>query len=161
MIEFYHAGLDHYFITSDPAEVRDLDTGVHAGWSRTGYSFGARPTAAADVTPVCRYYIPPTSGDSHFFSGSPSECAAVAAKIGIDPNYAGYVLESSPAFYEHAPNIFTGTCAEGTTPIYRLRNARADSNHRYTISVDVKAQMLARGYIAEGYGPNAVAMCAR
>jgi uncharacterized delta-60 repeat protein len=160
VIEFYHAGLDHYFITSDPAEVRDLDTGVHTGWSRTGYSFGARPTVAADVTPVCRYYIPPTLGDSHFFSGSPSECAAIAARIGVDPNYAGYVLESSPAFYEHAPNIFTGTCAEGTTPVYRLWNGRADSNHRYTTSVAVKAQMVARGYIPEGYGPNAVAMCA-
>jgi hypothetical protein len=35
-----------------------------------------------------------------------------------------------------------------------------DSNHRYTTDPVVKAQMQAIGYIAEGYGPNAVAMCA-
>ena len=34
-----------------------------------------------------------------------------------------------------------------------------DSNHRYTTDPAVKAQMLARGYVAEGYGADAVGMC--
>ena len=39
-------------------------------------------------------------------------------------------------------------------------NQRADSNHRCTTDAAIKAQMIARGYVAEGYGPDAVAMCA-
>src|SRR6266542_273804 len=34
------------------------------------------------------------------------------------------------------------------------------SNHRYTTELAIKAQMQAQGYVAEGYGPNAVIMCA-
>lgn len=41
VVEFYHAVLDHYVITQNPAEMADLDSGVHAGWTRTGYSFAA------------------------------------------------------------------------------------------------------------------------
>src|SRR5205823_13325524 len=39
VIEFYHAGLDHYFLTQDANEIHDLDTAVHAAWGRTGQSF--------------------------------------------------------------------------------------------------------------------------
>jgi len=53
----------------------------------------------------------------------------------------------------------SGACPAGTGPVYRLWNQRADSNHRYTIDATIKAQMIARGYVAEGYGPEAVAMC--
>ena len=35
----------------------------------------------------------------------------------------------------------------------------SDSNHRYTTDPAVKAQMIAKGYVAEGYGADAVAMC--
>jgi plasmid maintenance system antidote protein VapI len=48
----------------------------------------------------------------------------------------------------------------GTIPLYRLWNQRADAGHRYTISAAIKAQMLAADYLAEGYGPDGVAMCA-
>jgi hypothetical protein len=41
-----------------------------------------------------------------------------------------------------------------------LWNGRADSNHRYTVDPDVRAAMLSLGYVAEGYGPDGVAMCA-
>jgi hypothetical protein len=44
--------------------------------------------------------------------------------------------------------------------VYRLWNQRFDSNHRFTIDPVVKAQMVGRGYFAEGYGPDAVSMCA-
>jgi hypothetical protein len=82
-VEFYHAGLDHYFISTNPGEINDLDTGVHAGWVRTGFRFLAYPDAAhapADANPVCRFYLLPQFGDSHFYSGSPTECAETAAK---------------------------------------------------------------------------------
>ena len=58
------------------------------------------------------------------------------------------------------PNTTTGACPAGTVPVYRLWNQRFDSNHRFTTDPVVKAQMVARGYVAEGYGPDAVSMCA-
>src|SRR5437667_1054555 len=54
----------------------------------------------------------------------------------------------------------TGACPAGTIPVYRLWNQRADFNHRYTADLAIKAQMLAKGYVAEGYGPDSVIMCA-
>ena len=159
-VEYYNPSLDHYFISNLQPDIDALDSARIAGWFRTGYSFYVYSTGGAFLNPVCRYLIPPQHGNSHFFSASPSECADVASRIGFDPNYSGYILETSAAFYVELPNIFTGACPSGTTPVYRLWNYRFDSNHRYTTSQTIKAQMLVRGYIAEGYGPDAVAMCA-
>jgi len=44
-------------------------------------------------------------------------------------------------------------------PIYRVFNQRKDANHRYTTSTAIRDQMVAKGGVAEGYGPNAVALC--
>ncbi len=107
---------------------------------------------------MCRFYIPPPA-DSHFFSASPAECAAVLAKISTDPNYRSFVYETPSAFYIALPDTTTGACPAGTAPVYRLWNQRADSNHRFTADPATKALMLAKGYAAEGYGPNGVAMC--
>jgi uncharacterized delta-60 repeat protein len=167
-IEFYNAALDHYFMSMNPQEVADLDLGVHAGWMRTGQSFpvyGSLATATAAAAgvanyPVCRFYIPPQHGDSHFFSVDPVECAAAIAKSRTDPNFSGYVEETASAFFLGVPNTLTGACPAGTMPVYRLWNQRFDSNHRYTADPAIKAQMIARGYVAEGSGPDSVAMCA-
>ena len=161
-IEYRHAGLDHYFIANLQPDLDALDSGRIAGWSRTGRSFKVFPTQASggSVSPVCRFYIPPAHGDSHFFSASPAECATIAQKAATDPAYSGYVLESSAAFYVGLPDIATGACPPGAAAVYRLWNQRADSNHRYTTDAAVKAQMTAQGYVAEGYGADAVAMCA-
>src|SRR4051812_36407499 len=88
-IEYYHAGFDHYFITALPAERAVLDAAELTGWSRTGRGFSVfsiPPPSPFTVSPVCRFYIPPQHGDSHFFSATLDECAAVRAKIGLDPN---------------------------------------------------------------------------
>jgi len=126
---------------------------------RTGGQFYVYATAGGGDSPVCRYYIPPQHGNSHFFSASPAECNAIAARIGFDPNYSGYILETSAAFYIPLPDTRTGACPAGTVPVYRLWNGRPDSNHRYTTDPAVKAQMQALGYIPEGYGIDGVAMC--
>jgi hypothetical protein len=52
------------------------------------------------------------------------------------------------------------SCVAGEVPVYRLCNQRTDSNHRYTTDPAIKAQMIARGWVAEGYGPDAIMMCA-
>ena len=162
-VEYYHAGLDHYFISSLQQEIDTLDSGRIAGWTRTGQSFRVFPSQAsggAGVNPVCRFYIPPAHGNSHFFSASPAECNLVVQKTATDPNFSGYVFESPNVFYVALPDTTTGACPAGTAPVFRLWNQRIDSNHRYTNSAAVKAQMVAAGYVAEGYGPNAVIMCA-
>lgn len=162
-VEFFNQGLNHYFLSGLQPDIDALDTGRIAGWARTGLSFKAFPSQAsggAGVNPVCRFLIPPEHGNSHFFSASPAECATINAKIGVDPNYSGYIDETDAAFFIALPNTTTGACPAGTIPVYRLWNQRADSNHRYTTSVDVKNQMIAANYVAEGYGPDAVIMCA-
>jgi len=161
VIEYYNPALDHYFITSLQPDIDALDSGHFFGWSRTGLTFQAfadQASGGPGVNPVCRFYIPPPA-DSHFFSAVPAECAAVLAKIPVDPNYSGFVYESPNAFYIAVPDFITGACPAGTIPVYRLWNQRADSNHRYTADPATKALMLAKGYVAEGYGPDAVIMC--
>ena len=44
-------------------------------------------------------------------------------------------------------------------PVYRLWNNRVDSNHRYTSDRPTRDEMVAKGYVAEGYGPDSVIMC--
>jgi hypothetical protein len=54
-----------------------------------------------------------------------------------------------------------GTCAAGTLPVYRLYNDGQGGapNHRFTTDPAVRAEMLAKGWIAEGDGVG-VTMCA-
>jgi predicted secreted protein len=154
LIEFYHAALDHYFVTADSAEIELLDAETIAGWKRTGHGFNVWSAAASGANPVCRFYLPPAYGDSHFYSAAPYECQEVAAR------FPSFVHESPSVFFAGLPSLASGACPPATIPVYRLWNRRSDSNHRYTTDPLVKAQMLAKGYIAEGYGPDAVSMCA-
>lgn len=154
VVEFYNAAQDHYFIAAAPAEIADLDSGVHAGWTRTGQAFNAYAAATSGASPVCRFYIPPQLGDSHFYSASSSECATVKAA------YAAFQYESPSVFYIGVPDAASGACPAGTVAVYRLWDSRADTNHRYTTSLQLKAQMQAAGWVAEGYGPQQTIMCA-
>ena len=163
LVEFYNAALDHYFVSALQPDLDALDSGRIAGWTRTGGSFHVFPTVAlggSGVNAVCRFLIPPQHGNSHFFSASPDECNAVFGKIATDPNYSGYIEETATAFFVALPDTTTGGCPPGTKVVYRLFNNRVDANHRYTADPAIKAAMIAKGYIAEGYGPDAAIMCA-
>ena len=149
VVEFYHVARDHYFMSASAAEMADLDGGVHAGWVRTGLSFKAFGNAIAGASPACRFYLPPAYGDSHFYSASAAECAQIAAM------YAGFVYETPATFYIGLPDAVSGACPAGWSPVYRLWNNRPDTNHRYTTSATVRQQMLAQGWVGEGYGPPA------
>lgn len=154
VVEYHWAARDHYFMSSNPAEIAALDAGVFSGWTRTGQSFGAYAQPTSVASPVCRFYIPAAYGDSHFFSASPAECAAVQMAFPV------FTYESSNVFYIDLPDVNTGVCPAGTMPVYRFWNHRVDTNHRYTTSLTIRNQMLAQGYVAEGYGPDQVSMCA-
>ena len=151
-IEWYHAGVGHYFFTSDPGEIAKVDSGgAGAGWVRTGGQFGTFTAAgdAPDLAPVCRFYGTPGIGpNSHFYTSDAAECAKVK-------NDGGWTYEGI-AFYIHQP--VAGRCPAGTTAIYRSYNngaARNDSNHRFTVDPTVFSKSAAFGYVPEG-----VAMCA-
>jgi hypothetical protein len=142
VVEYYHAGLNDYFVTADPGEINCLDTGCLLGWERTGLRFLAYTNPAlapADAMPVCRFYVLPAFGDSHFYSADPAECAQTAAD-----NKGSWLQESSAVFYIRLPNKATGACPANTEPVYRFVNVATPLHHRYTAEVDV------RNCLAEG-----------
>jgi len=152
VVEYYNASLDHYFITWKQDEQLNLDlANTPTRWTRTGYAFNAFATTSSQTSPVCRYYIPPSLGDSHFFGRGTAECNATGQK---NPTF---VLED-PAFMQMVLPV-AGTCPAGTLPVYRVFDNRADANHRYMTDKAVRDQMVAKGWIAEGDGPDLVVMC--
>jgi hypothetical protein len=169
-VEYYNAAQDHYFITASAPDIDALDSGRFSGWQRTGESFmvGAHSVTMLGLeytyygSAVCRFYLPPAAGDSHFFSGSADECAAVQAR------FPDFMLETTSAFYAGSPDPSTGQCGvmpgfiDGDIelrPVFRLWNGRADTNHRYTTRADLRAAMIGQGWISEGYGPLGVVFC--
>lgn len=158
VVEFYHAGLGHYFMTADLPEIAGLDSGYFPGWSRTGESFKAYATgssAGPTMNPVCRYFKWPVGGvTTHFYSANAHECWLVDDLFGPE-----WVIESDNVFQVDLPDQATGACPGSTIPVYRLWNGVLPTNHRYTKSLAVRSTMMAAGWIPEGYGPNGVAMC--
>jgi hypothetical protein len=175
VVEYYYAGFDDYFITANALEIQGLDNGAHPGWIRTGLTFLAYAdpnVAPADANPVCRFYLLPAFGDSHFYSADPAECAGTAVK------FAGSWAEESPAlFYIQLPDRSTGACPAGTRPVYRFMNQINQIHHRYVAEVDgrncmyygtnpntdkdVSCTEFAGSWLEEGYGapPDAPVMC--
>jgi O-glycosyl hydrolase len=153
LVEYYHQGWDHYFVTSDSDEMAKLDEGTFEGWERTGQQFKAYPKDGTNGTKVCRFFstsFAPRS--SHFYTAFPSECAIVSGNP--DWSLEGDVfLISTPAD--------DGACAADTDPVYRLyNNGEGDApNHRYTTDEGVRMQMVEQGWTPEGYGPAGVIMC--
>lgn len=153
IVEYYNASLDHFFITWITGEIAILDAGTQIkGWTRTGYTFKTFPVAAAGTTPVCRYYIPPDKGNSHFFGRGTVECTATGQK---NPTF---ILEDPTFMHMFLPVL--GTCPTATTPVYRVFSNRADANHRYMTDRTVRDLMVGKGWLAEGDGPDLVVMCA-
>jgi serine protease len=153
VFEYYNSELDHYFITWMPDEIAILDGATRIrGWMRTGYSFRTYATPQAGASPVCRYYIPPGLGDSHFFGRGTAECNATGR---TNPTF---VLED-PAFMRMDLPA-DGICPAETLPVYRVFSNRPDANHRYMIEKAVRSQMVAMGWLAEGDGADLVVMCA-
>ena len=166
--EYYHAGMDRYFLAATQIEKADLDFGRRSGWERTGKYFRSIDEAALGygivTVPVCRYYLPPPLGDTHFFSAFAEECAAVARL------WPAAILETPEAFRVALPERTTGLCLPAvasedpqhsivTVPVFRSWNGQPDGNHRYTTSVADQTEMVARGWFPEGYGVHGTAMC--
>ena len=153
VVEYYNRSLDHFFMTADPHEINLLDIGELRGWERTGVRFLAYASQQPGTNPVCRFYRAPPQPDTHFYSADPAECARVRR------DYPDWTYESPAVFYIALPNVLTGACPAGTRPIWRFFNTRA-TNHLYTPEVTIRDELRGDpGWIAEGYGPDAVIMC--
>jgi hypothetical protein len=130
-----------------------LDAGVSIrGWARTGQSIPVFASAQAGTSPVCRYYIPPDKGDSHFYGRGVAECEATGA---ANPSF----VNEDPQFF-HVVLPVAGACPAGTRSVYRVFSNRRDANHRYTIERSLRDTMVGRGWLAEGDGADLVVMCA-
>ena len=154
-VEYFHADLDRYFITADPREIAVLDEGTIRGWARTGEHFPVFPADGipGDYSgPVCRLYGLPEAGlDSHFYSIDPDECAVV-----LERWPSSWTLEASAVFgagyafgFVDESGAIVHYCDPGQ-PLFRLYSNGAGSDHRYTMSREVRDGMIARGWIAEG-----------
>ena len=159
-IEYYHPGLDHYFITANPLEVAGLDTQVYptvlgGQWERTGQSFRVQPAPSPGWAPVCRFFSTFGVKSSHFYTADAVECAGLSS---VWPNW----LFENIAFHMALPDA-DGACPPGTIYVYRLYNKGLGGapSHRLTTSFSLRETMIAqRGWISEGSGHNGVAMCA-
>ena len=152
MAEYYAASLDHFFMTWIPEEIAALETGDIHGWTHTGKTFKVYSTPEALTSPVCRFYIPPGWGDSHFLGLGEAECRRT------HETYPMFILEAAQFMYVYLPA--QGVCPTQTMPVYRVFDNRPDVNHRYVTEKPVRDEMLTKGWVAEGQGPDAVAMCA-
>jgi hypothetical protein len=153
-IEYYNAGLDHYFMTANRDEIALLDA-TDTGWSRTGLRFNVYPAGASVATPTCRFSTMASAiPASRFYSPFVAECLQVQASV-------GWQLETADAFEVELPSA-DGTCSPRTAPVYRLFNnlQGGGPNHRYTTDRVTRTAMLAKGWIAEGFGDDGVSMCA-
>ncbi len=162
VVEFYNAGLQHYFISADPAEAAVLDGGAFGGvWKRTGSAFSAWniADAPAGTVPVCRFFGTDryrTNGsrigpNSHFYTADPNECAFVKTafqSVASDGrSYPAWTFENN-AFAVKPPA--GGACPAGTQSLYRSYNngALGDPNHRYSTNADMLRIMA--GWVIEG-----------
>lgn len=153
-VEYFNGQFGHYFITANPQEIANLDTGLPPGWARTGQSFSVYTSPAAGLAAVCRFFsgqaFAPKS--SHFYAPRGLGCEALL------PSNPVWAFEGD-VFYSFLPDG-SGVCPDGNVPVYRLYNQGQGGapNHRFTTSVATQLDMLAQGYVAEGLG-SGVGMC--
>jgi len=152
-VEYYHAAFDHYFVTAIGDEITKLDNGTFVGWARTGREFKVYTVTGTGLAAVCRFFstsFAPKS--SHFYTALASECKTVKAS----PDWQF----EAEVFFVGSPAA-DGTCSSGRLPVYRLYNngQGAAPNHRFTTDLAVRSDMMAKGWIPEGFGIG-VTMCA-
>jgi predicted dienelactone hydrolase len=141
VIEYYHAGFNHYFVTADADEAAGLDTGA-GGWARTGLSFKATDAASSSGLPNCRFFGIFGAVSTHFYTINADECAGLMTT-------PPWQFEKY-AFRAEFPNA--EDCPHDRTRVVRLFNNFLGGalNHRYTTSASEAASLVGDGWILEG-----------
>jgi hypothetical protein len=146
VLEYYHAGLDHYFYTANAQEIADIDAGKVGPWTRTGRSFRVNEQPGCELsspdTVVYRFSgIPGRGPSSHLFTRDRAECFAVDQS-------RQWALEGVPFFASTVSA--SGTCSSGRVPLYRMWRPFGDSNHRFATDRAVVTEMVGKGWVDEG-----------
>jgi len=145
VVEYYHTGIGHYFMTADPDEIAGLDAGAYGGvFVRTGQSFAVRDGPAPGTVPVCRFFtVAYAPLGSHFYTADADECAGVK----LNPNWQYEKI----AFWVAAPQA--RGCYLIGVPVYRAFNngMTGAPNHRFTTVYSIYDDFVTnRGWAGEG-----------
>ena len=156
LTEFYHAGLDYYFLTGRDADKAALDS--VAAFARSGREIKMYRAANVDTLPLERHFFAKIARagarGSHFFTVQPEEQVLLA---GLNPTNAALdakpLLESVEGYA--IPKSAAGVCPSDTVPIYRAFKGAPrymdDGNHRFSTSVTQHQDMVNRlGWTDEG-----------
>lgn len=146
-VEYYHAGFNHYFVTTLPNEIALLDAGAFAGWARTGKAFNVFVLGTPGTLDVYRFFstsLVSTLISTHFYTSN----AAEAAGLMVNPNWA---------FEDRVFGILPPAplCAPGTTALFRAYNRSMGGvpNHRFLVEASELQFMVVLGWQQEGdYG---------
>ena len=145
-LEYYHAGINQYFLTAQADEQAGIASGVISGWAPTGNSFLVWDAQAAGTLPVFRLFtVKFANKAAHFYTSDPAERDLRRVENGGDWTY-----EKIAYYLAEATN---GVCAAGQTPIYRMFNNGLSGapNHRFTQSLaDYQTFTQTMGWIGEG-----------
>lgn len=149
--EYYNAAFDHYFITIRDREGSLLGKPPFQDWQPTGLTFNAYDPLFAPPSAgvsVCRFFndhFAPKS--THFYAMHGLGCEQTIS------GFPDWALETSNAFYMLVPDN-NGNCPTNSMPVYRLYNNGMGGapNHRFTTYLNVRAQMIAAGWVPEGNG---------
>lgn len=153
LVEYFHAGFGHYFLTGLGPEIEKLDVIAPGGWARTGHAFRVFIEGLGDVVPVCRFFSDQSFApkSSHFYTPYANECAGL--KAGSVWRYEG------DTFHLQLP--WATACPFGSQPLYRAYNNGLSGapNHRYTIDASVLDAMIAQGWVMEGDSATRIFAC--
>jgi len=157
VVEYFHAGLNYYFMTSRDNEKALLD-GVPA-WARTGVTFPMLAYPEPAVSGNVRFYFDKiakggTRG-SHFYTINTADVTALTALNPTNAAIAQKPQNEGVDSFAYRPNGsgVSATCAAGQVPVYRLfRGSKFpdDPNHRFTTSLAVYNQFVAQNWDGEG-----------
>jgi len=160
-IDFPKSPAGQFFYAASTEERRLVD-GVRS-WQRTGLSF-----KAGGYVSVCRFYGSQTPGpNTHFFTASDTECAALRAMQVVPTpgdkqqlNFEGYKFSANVPIAA-AKSGDPATCPLASVPLYRAYNNASengykfDSNHRFSTRRDVVTRMVG----VYGWRDEGVVMC--
>ena len=162
VIEYYHAALDHYFITMNPQEVKDLDTASTATGSAPA---SPSPRTAPSATPagfMCRSAVSTFHRRTATRISSPHSRpnASGARAHGDRSQPAGVRVRVAERVLGRAADAVTGAPAlADTAPVYLINGTSAP----IPIIVTSRARRSRRrcspaATSPEGFGPQAVAV---
>jgi hypothetical protein len=143
--EYYHAGINHYFMTAIEGEKGALDANPAWGWKRTGERFIGWRASAPNGTSAFRFYhdAKGVGVNTHFFTLDPAEANILR----------GQTADWQEEVSQWKANFAATTCGAGLVPLTRAYNNRfafKDSNHRFMTQAAVVTLMRNAGWVIEG-----------